>query len=435
MSNFTDLSDFIWPDAAMGRQPQGAGYAVDPANPLSRGALSFFNAATPTVNFVNGQAFSGAGAGTSPAVTKAGIGVSFTGAGAGKYQSAITEGSQITIIVLAAMTRSTQNARLFSTFNGTGVGKFDFFYNTGTPPAFQVFRGTTNGSFSPGSAAWYDGKLHVFAITYDESSNSNVPAFYVDNVLDTTTTNTAPVGSVVTASNLLAWGGRPDVTTRQAAGTIVGGVAFGRLLSAAEIALESANLWQILAPQTPIPFTMGGGTTPTATLAWTEADDTTAITGTLTVSGTLAWTEADDTTAITATVGSVSGTLAWTEANDVASIAATLTVSGAASWTEANDTAALTGSVFNAASLAWTEADDTLSITGTVTAAGTVAASLAWTEADDTLVMTGQVQSDQPFHPVVGQGSLPGWTPYEPDRSGLTEDDIMELFGCFLEVM
>lgn len=60
----------------------------------------------------------------------------------------------------------------------------------------------------------------------------------------------------------------------------------------------------------------GGAATPSATLAWTEANDTAAIAATFVTTATVAWTEAADTTAIAATFVSTAS-IAWTEDGDV----------------------------------------------------------------------------------------------------------------------
>jgi hypothetical protein len=144
------------------------------------------------------------------------------------------------------------------------------------------------------------------------------------------------------------------------------------------------------------------------TSSWTEANDAAAVTGSVRVSGTAAWTEANDAAALTGSA-TVSGTAAWTEANDAAAIAGSATVGGSASWTEASDTAALTGTVGSAASgsLSWTEADDSAALTGSLTVSG----SSAWTESSDTASLTGTVGT-----PVTGTAS---WTEAS-DTSALT---------------
>lgn len=124
----------------------------------------------------------------------------------------------------------------------------------------------------------------------------------------------------------------------------------------------------------------------TGTVAWSEANDTAALTGTATASGAPSWTEANDSASVTGSV-QVAGTASWTEASDTATLSGSASVSGAPSWTEANDSAALTGAVSFGGSVAWTEANDTATLSGTV---GTVTTgTVSWTEADDTASLTG----------------------------------------------
>lgn len=130
----------------------------------------------------------------------------------------------------------------------------------------------------------------------------------------------------------------------------------------------------------------GGGVT--GTVAWTEANDTAAITGALEVSGAPSWTEANDTATVAGSVG-VSGAASWTEANDTAALAGAVGVSGSVAWTEANDSASIAGALAVSGSASWTEADDAAAITGTVGSG--VSGSLSWTESDDTASLTGVV--------------------------------------------
>jgi hypothetical protein len=65
---------------------------------------------------------------------------------------------------------------------------------------------------------------------------------------------------------------------------------------------------------------LGGGSA-SATLAWTEDDDASALTVNLSQSAMLAWTESDDAASLSVTVaGSVSLAAAWTEDDDTTAI-------------------------------------------------------------------------------------------------------------------
>lgn len=82
----------------------------------------------------------------------------------------------------------------------------------------------------------------------------------------------------------------------------------------------------------------------TGTSATTNANDTSAASGTTTVVGTSATTNAADTSSASGSVGSaVSGSAATTNANDTAAAAGTTTVTGTAATTNAADTSAAAG--------------------------------------------------------------------------------------------
>lgn len=89
------------------------------------------------------------------------------------------------------------------------------------------------------------------------------------------------------------------------------------------------------------------------------------------VTAALAWTEANDSASIAGSV-TVSGSLAWTEAGDAFSISGTATVSSSVSWAEADDSFAISGSASASSDLSWTEDDDSASLAGVVTAATVV---------------------------------------------------------------
>lgn len=84
------------------------------------------------------------------------------------------------------------------------------------------------------------------------------------------------------------------------------------------------------------------------------ADEVPAASGN---TATIAWSEADDITAITANISNIA-TIAWTEANDTTAIIASIQNNTAISWTEANDMTSITASVVSSASIAWIEDDD-----------------------------------------------------------------------------
>ncbi len=132
-----------------------------------------------------------------------------------------------------------------------------------------------------------------------------------------------------------------------------------------------------------------GTTTVNGSLARTNANDTSVASGATTVLGTLARTNANDTSAASGSVGggSVSGTLAYTNANDTSAAAGTPTVNGALARTNFNDTAAAAG---------W---------------AGTISGTLATTNANDTAAASGVVGIAIP-----GLSGAPSWHTRIGDR-------------------
>lgn len=78
-------------------------------------------------------------------------------------------------------------------------------------------------------------QTHI-AITYNGSSTSNTPVFYINNVVDTTVAVTSPTGSYATGANSNLNIGRGFSNTTSFDGLITGIVIYNRILSAAEIA-------------------------------------------------------------------------------------------------------------------------------------------------------------------------------------------------------
>lgn len=238
--------------------------------------------------------------------------------------------------------------------------------------------GSVNINSRGGAGPWWTGNV---AFAQADNLLISFAAFYAGSPSSTfswTTFGTGPAPSVI--ANL------PDSANYNPGGLLASQGTFGLTGYSIDITVSSsssgAEILTIALPDA------GGGGGVSGTIAWTEADDTASIAGSLAVSGGSSWTEANDTASLAGNV-KVSGTASWTEANDTASIAGALTVSGSASWTEASDTASLTGTVGNvvSGSLAWTEADDTAALAGSLLVSGLV----AWTEANDSWALAGQV--------------------------------------------
>lgn len=172
-------------------------------------------------------------------------------------------------------------------------------------------------------------------------------------------------------------------------------------------------------------FQIDAATGISGVIAWTEDNDTAALTGTLIVQGAISWTEANDTAVLTGTV-IVQGALSWTEADDTYVITGTVasTISGTIAWTEADDTASLSGTLVVQGSISWTEADDTYVLTGTVSG-GVISGTVSWTEDDDRWLLVG-----------VSSGALDthdGWK--KPKKPREWKDDRPALRKAILEAI
>lgn len=144
-----------------------------------------------------------------------------------------------------------------------------------------------------------------------------------------------------------------------------------------------------------------GTTTVTGASSTTNSNDTSSATGTTTVTGTLATTNADDTSAASGTVGGgVSGTLATTNANDTSAATGTTIVTGAVAYSNANDTAAASG---------W---------------AGLVSGTLATTNANDTVSASGDAGAAEPTK--VGGDDVPRIEIYEKRKKKKRKDETLE---------
>lgn len=126
--------------------------------------------------------------------------------------------------------------------------------------------------------------------------------------------------------------------------------------------------------------------TPTGTLARTNANDTLAATAIAVPNGILARTNANDTSSAAGTT-TILSTLARTNFNDTSAASATPVSPGSLTRTNANDTLAASGNTWPSSTLARTNANDTLAASGSVGSAAD--GSVAYTNANDTSSATG----------------------------------------------
>ena len=238
----------------------------------------------------------------------------------------------------------------------------------------------------PSAAAW-----HHYLLTFDTTTGagSNGLAAYVDGVLQTLTwVNTDNMSSSLFANNTLYLFSRAN-SSLFGAGRMQNLVIRGGVIGTEALAKwEYQNPWQLFAPRTiwvPVSAGVGGGTT--GTLATTNANDTSAASGTTTAVGASATTNANDTSSAAGTT-TVTGTLARSNASDTSAASGTTTVLGTLATSNADDTSAASGSVGSSGSTGTvnaTNANDTSAAAGTTTVTGAVARS----NADDSVSASG----------------------------------------------
>lgn len=221
---------------------------------------------------------------------------------------------------------------------------------------------------------------------------------YVDGVQTATGSNsTSGSGKLI----LMALGAGSFPTL----GSIALSVAWARALTSAELAAVHANPWQLFAPlprRIWAPASAGGVS---GTLAKTNANDTSAATGTTTVTGTLAKTNGSDTSAASGTT-TIVGTLSKSNANDTSAASGTVGsgVSGTVAYSNVNDTSAATGTTTVTGTSAATNANDSAAASGW---AGTVSGTVAVTNENDTATASGVVTQPAELTPQGGGGWLP----------------------------
>lgn len=160
----------------------------------------------------------------------------------------------------------------------------------------------------------------------------------------------------------------------------------GKLSEAEKISIAK-NPWQIFEPES-VPFYFNTTTSgASGSLSWTEGNETTALTGSVSQQSSLSWTEANETSAITGALSQTTS-LAWTEANETTVITGSVTDGQAANlaWTEGAETTVITGDLSSAATLSWTEASETISITAEQAQDSTL--TLAWVEQNETCLIS-----------------------------------------------
>lgn len=282
----------------------------------------------------------------------------------------------------------------------TGAGANDeSFYINGTTSKFQYNRINSAGT----GGAWHiagaavTGAWKCYGVTHDQTAVGNTPAMYEDGLLATTTVITASTGAYSVATYTPTFGNRSTDNARGWDGWHGPQIIFDHPyagLTAAEhkwLFEDPARIYET--PPTRVNwYAQVSSSGSTGTVAYTNANDTSAASGATTVVGTLAGTNGNDTSAASGTT-TVLGTLATTNANDTVVASGTAGSGGSTgtvATTNANDTAAAAGTTTVTGTLARTNADDSVSAAGW---AGTITGTLATTNANDSVIAAGTAES------------------------------------------
>lgn len=414
-----DLGQFVWPDAEQGRQPTTA-LRLDESSPLTRGLylLSYGDQGydivgrrTPTLSAA------------SKATIKSGKALAFTGGSTfsgESYPDTLGNQDEFSVLVLGSIDNVSNRQSLFTKGEDNPAGEWSLAlgYNAGGAYSnffFQSVQTPATGVDAKGTTTVANGEEFVVVGTYKKSGTICVykngrleDSQAVGGAALRTDSTSPPLAFGVCNSALSAGGG-----TYYYGGKMALRAVWTRQLSAAEVASISANPWQLFAapvlglnvPAASITGTLArtnandtsaasGSQTNTGTLARTNANDASTASGSQTNTGTLAKTNANDSVSASgSTSAGPTGTLAKTNANDTVSAAGNQTNTGTVARTNANDAATASGTTTPTGTLARTNANDTATATG---AAGTISGTLAVSNANDTANATGQGPGGSP---------------------------------------
>jgi hypothetical protein len=386
------------------RQPPGP-LDIDRGNPLTegitfvvQGQASGYDAITKTFPTTSGST-----------VTQGGVGPSgraeiFSSSGFREFahaDSLIFANGYSVLSVARSTSLASQSglAAKWDTPSGINVPMTFLVRSSGELGLWRNVGGTSNGTY--GTTTTDGGTTGTSVISTNRDFVASVDAganvhdaanLYVDGYRRFSGWTFGPSGSNVALSE--PTGSRFGVGTSNGAtstwqGNIYLTVCWNRRLSAKEHALLHANPWQIFQPTARRIFiNTVAGSGVTGTLARTNANDTSAASGTTTVVGSLAKTNANDTSAASGTT-TVLGTLAKTNANDTSAASGTVGSGGSTgtvAYTNANDSVVASGKTTILGVLSKTNANDSVVAAGW---AGRITGTLAKTNANDTVVANG----------------------------------------------
>jgi hypothetical protein len=240
-----------------------------------------------------------------------------------------------------------------------------------------VIGAVTIGNFASTNALGFSADNIVALYTW--RINGTTCDCFINGVLVDTLTlvghGAAVTAAIATANSGAGW---------SAAGAIQAWYVHNRALSQSEIAQLATSPWCMLANvAAPDPYLFDNGATSGAsgTSATTNANDTSAASGTTTVVGTSTAANANDTSSAAGTT-KILGTSATTNANDTSSASGTPKVVGSSATTNANDTSSAAGTPKVVGTSASTNAADTSTASGSV--GSSVSGAVAYTNANDT---------------------------------------------------
>lgn len=265
------------------------------------------------------------------------------------------------------------------------VGSQNFLWIRGTTATYECAVGPSNSggattNFNSLGAQVAGEKIRFVLRNVSGASSITGWELWANGVKQTN--NTTFFGSTAAASVKVGW----DGFDAKFNGLIADVNIIGRAWSDAEVKEYFSNPYQIHQPIQRTIWVPAAGGGVSGTLATTNANDTSAASGTTTVTGTLAKTNANDSSSASGTT-TVTGTLATTNANDSVTASGDVggNITGTVNYTNANDTSAASGTTTVTGSLAKTNANDSVSASGTTTVTG----SLARTNANDSVVASG----------------------------------------------
>ena len=372
------------------QQPRG----VVPFNPKYPTPTFAFNAAVGVLDLVKQAAITR----TNVTIAPTPHGISYTTPSVGVndgFYVASSLAAQTTPFSVMLIVKPGTSAATIGLFQWAGTSG-----SSGTPHALiqnnstnlRIY-GSASGYVATQNGALPAGSLRTIVLTYDGTN-----AYLSCNGVET---SAATPWGVQTKTHFWIGNGYLNLATSQ--GILAASVWNGVALNRAVAKNLSLNGWDIFAPLPDLIFAAVDAAGSTGTVAYTNANDTSAANGTTTVTGELAATNANDTCSASGSVGnSVSGSVSYTNENDTSAASGTTTVTGSLARTNANDSCTASGTTTVVGTLATTNANDTSAASGV---SGAITGTVAYTNANDVCSASGTAGTVQ-------SNSSGGWNDY-----------------------